>query len=161
MSDVRGRRMGLRRVAPVPALRRSLAALAAFVSALVVVSSASAAAPNYIIVSGHALTRPVLLGDWSENLQVLVAIANAPRARGDASQGLRSRPSFDLAEFWNWSNLPRPTRPSQANQHGRFYPAHGGRPAVILLTVDGTTFPRLVPPSVLQIFRRHHVPLRL
>jgi hypothetical protein len=140
---------------------RAIAASAALVAALVVASSASAAAPNYIMVTGHGLARPVLLANWSENLRLLVAVANAPRAKGAAVRGLSRRPRFDLAEFWNWSYLPRPTRPSEANQHGMFYPAHGGRPPVIVITVDGTNVPRLLPAAVLQIFRRHGVPTRL
>jgi hypothetical protein len=140
--------------------RCAIVVAAALASALVVAFPASAAAPNYIMVSGHGLAKPVLLADWSENLELLVAVANAPRARG-AVRGLSRRPRLNVAEFWNWSHLPRPTRPSQANQHGSFYPAHGSRPAVIVIMVEGTNVARLAPPKVIRIFRKHGVPSRL
>jgi hypothetical protein len=140
--------------------RAAIVVCAALTAALVVAASASAAAPNYILVSGHGLARPVLLADWSENGELLSAAASAPRAKGVAMRGLSRRPRFDLAEFWNWSYLPRPTNPSKASQHGTFYPAHRGRPALIVITVEGTKVPRVVPAKVLQIFRAHGIPTR-
>jgi hypothetical protein len=56
--------------------------------------------------------------------------------------------------------LPRPTRPSQANQHGWFYPAHHGQPAVIAVTIEGAMEPRLALPRALAIFKRHGIPIR-
>jgi hypothetical protein len=140
----------VRRVVPF------LAVLAAFLMA----APAQAAAPNYILVTGPGIEHPIMLGNWDENLALLGALVNAPTAKG-AARHLARRPHFDLAEFWAWSGLPRPTRPSQANQHGRLYPAHGSRPAVIVLMVDGAKIPRLVPTRVREILARHHVPLRL
>jgi hypothetical protein len=139
-----------------------LAAIVA-VSTLVLVSAspAHAAAPKYILVSGPRLERPILLDDWNENLALLSAVAGAPRARGSAVRGLARRPRFDLAEFWVWGfDLP-PTRPSEAGQHGSFYPAHRSRPPVIVVRVDGRKIPRLVPTTALTILAGHHVPLRL
>ena len=49
-------------------------------AAVVLVAPAHAAAPNYILVNGPGLQQPVLLDDWSENLQLLLAIAHGPRA---------------------------------------------------------------------------------
>ena len=141
----------LRRVVPLLAVLASLLAAA----------PAQAAAPNYILVSGPGIAHPILLGNWAENGALLSALVDAPIARGTAVRRLARRPSFDLAEFWGWGALPRPKRPSQANQHGRFYPAHGSKPAVIVLTVDGAKVPRLVPARVREILARHHVPLRL
>jgi hypothetical protein len=74
---------------------------------------------------------------------------------------LARRSRFDLAEFWGWGALPRPTRPGQANQHGWLYPARGSKPAVIVLMVNGLKVPRLLPTRVHEILARHHVPLRL
>lgn len=74
---------------------------------------------------------------------------------------LAQRPRFQLAEFWGWSDRPQPTRPSQANQYGWFYPAHRRQPAVIKLMVDGAMVPRLAPPRALSIFARHRIPIRL
>jgi hypothetical protein len=142
-------------------VRRALVLTAGFASTLAVASSAWGAAPNYIMVSGHDLARPVLLANWNENLELLLSVANAPRASKAVARGLSRRARLDLAEFWDWSYLPPPKKPGQANQHGTFYPAHGAQPAVILITVDGTKLPRLVPAKALRIFRRHGVPVRL
>jgi hypothetical protein len=126
------------------------ASVAALAAALVLVAPAQAAAPNYILVSGPGLAKPVLLADWWENHALLLAAANAPEASDRVFRGLARRPKLDLALFWYWSDRPRPTRPSQANQHGSFYPAHGSQPAVI----DD----ELAPVRVLRIFRRHGIP---
>jgi hypothetical protein len=134
-----------------------LAVLAGFAGA----APAQAAAPNYILVSGPGIRPPILLGDWSENLELLVSLVDAPAAKGGAARHLARRPRFDLAEFWGWSGLPRPTRPSQANQHGSLYPAHASKPAVIVLMINGSRIPRLLPTPVREILARHHVPLRL
>jgi hypothetical protein len=130
-------------------------------TALFFASSALAAAPNYILVSGPGLTRPVLLANWGENGALLSALVEAPRARGIAVRGLDQRPRFDLAVFWGWGGKPRPTRPNQANQHGSFYPAKGSRPPFIVMMIDGRKIPRLVPARVLTILARHGVPTRL
>jgi hypothetical protein len=140
---------------------RAITLVAALAAVLVLASPVHAAAPNYILVSGPGLKQPILLGNWSENGVLLSAVVNAPRAKGNAVSGLVHRPRFDLAEFWGWGSRPRPTRPSEANQHGWFYPAYRAKPLVIVLTVNGERFPRLVPRSVLKILAHHHVPLRL
>jgi hypothetical protein len=130
-------------------------------AALLAVAPAQAAAPNYILVSGPGIKHPILLADWSENGALLSALVNAPTAKGSTVRHLARRPRFDLAEFWGWGALPRPTRPGQANQHGWLYPARGSKPAVIVLMVNGLRVPRLLPTRVREIFARHHVPLRL
>jgi hypothetical protein len=142
-------------------VRRLVVPFVAALAALLAVAPAQAAAPNYILVSGPGLKHPILLGNWAENGALLSALVGAPTAKGSAARNLARRPSFDLAEFWGWGALPRPKRPSQANQHGRFYPANGSKPAVIVLMVDGAKVPRLVPGRVREILARHHVPLRL
>ena len=135
--------------------------MAALSVALVLASSAAAAAPNYILVSGPGLPRPVLMADWSENLALLSSLVDAPRARRGVVHRLAQRPRFQLAEFWGWGGLPRPTRPTQANQHGWFYPAHQRQPAVINVMVGGAMVPRLAPAAALRIFVRHRIPIRL
>jgi hypothetical protein len=134
--------------------------LLAILAGLAAAAPAQAAAPNYILVSGPGIRHPILLGDWSENLELLISLVEAPAAKGGAVRNLARRPRFDLAEFWGWSGLPRPTRPSQANQHGWLYPAHASKPAVIVLMVNGSKAPRLLPRKAREIFLRHHVPLR-
>ena len=142
-------------------MARAAALIAALAAVLVLAPPVQAAAPNYILVSGPGLRGPITLGNWSENGALLSALVNAPRAKGKVVLSLALRPRFDLAEFWDWGSRPRPTRPSQANQHGWFYPAHRSKPPVIVLMVNGYRFPRLVPTAVIKILARHHVPLRL
>jgi hypothetical protein len=139
---------------------RRLTAAVVVAAALALAGAASAAAPNYILVSGKGLPKPIVLGDWNENLRLMSALANAPKAKAAALRGLARRPRFDLAEFWAWSGRPRPTRPSDASQHGTFYPAHRSTPAVFVLMVDGTIAPRLAPATALRILARHGVPVR-
>jgi hypothetical protein len=139
---------------------RAAALVAALAAVLALAPPVYAAAPNYILVSGPGLKRPIILGNWGENRALLSALVNAPRAKGGVVLALARRPRFDLAEFWGWGSLPRPTRPSQANQHGWFYPAHGSKPPVIVLMVNGYRFPLFVPTPVIEILARHHVPLR-
>jgi hypothetical protein len=139
---------------------KPLAAAAAVTVGLVLAAPAQAAAPNYILVSGRGLAHPALLADWRQNMKLLLAVANAPRARGRAVVGLSGRPRLDLAEFWAWLGRARPTSPAQASQHGSFYPAHGSKPAVIVLTVQGITVPRLAPAFVLTTFTRHGIRTR-
>jgi hypothetical protein len=138
-----------------------LSLLAAVCVALVLASAAAAAAPNYILVSGPRLPRPVLLANWDENGALLSALVSAPPVSGRVVRGLARRPRFHLAEFWGWGDMPRPTRPSQANQHGWFYPAHRRQPAVISVMVNWVMAPRLAPAAALRIFARHRIPIRL
>ena len=133
--------------------------MAAVAAALILASPVHASAPNYILVSGHGLKRPILLDNWNENAALLSALVDAPKAKRSVVLGLARRPRFDLAEFWGWGGRPRPTRPSQANQHGWFYPKQRSKPPVIVITVNGEKVPRLVPTTVLEILGRHHVPL--
>ncbi len=119
---------------------------------------AFAAAPNYILVNGRGLSHPVLLADWQQNLEILLAVGNAPRARGRAIANLHARARFDLAEYWAWGRRPRPTSPAQASQHGSFYPAHGSKPAVVVLQVRGVVVPRLAPALLLEVLARKGVP---
>jgi hypothetical protein len=142
-------------------VRRGMVLVSSLAIALLLAAQAWAAAPNYILVSGAGLAHPVLLANWDQNLALLSALAASPRAIGATSRGLTRRPSLDLAEFWGWSGHPRPVRPGQANQHGRYYPAHGAQAAVIVVTVNGASHPRLVPASVLRIFATHHIPRRI
>ncbi len=141
--------------------RRLGASLGVLATVLVVAAPVHAAAPNYILVSGPGIKRPILMANWGENGALLSALVNAPRAKGTAARELGKRPRLDLAMFWGWGARPRPTRPNQANQHGWFYPAHGSKPPIIVATVDGYSFPRLVPARVRKILARHRVPLRL
>ena len=129
--------------------------------AVALAAPAQAAAPNYILVSGPGLAQPVLLDDWSENAQLLLAIGNGRRAKRSALRGLARRPRFDLAEFWAWGANAPPTDPSQATQHGWFYPARARKPAIFQVMDDGTRAPRLASRRALAILVRHDIPTRL
>lgn len=119
---------------------------------------ARAAAPNYIMVTGPGLSRPVLLADWNENLALLLAVDAAPKPTAALRRELRLRPRYRLSLFWAWSDQPRPTRPDQANGTGWFYPAHGSRRALVYLASDLSL--RLATRDVLAVFAAHRVPLR-
>jgi hypothetical protein len=90
----------------------------------------------------------------------LLAVANSRPAGKALARTLRHRRRLDLAEFSDWSGKPRPTKASDASQHGSFYPAHGSLPPVIDITVEGMTAPHRVSAKVLKILRRHGVPTR-
>jgi hypothetical protein len=124
-----------------------------------VASSAQAAAPTYIIVSGPGLARPVLLKNWKENFELFQAAAVAPSASGAVIRALTHRSRLDLAHFWGWSGVPPPTSRRQANQHGQFYPAHGSQPAVIVIT--GNSGPQRATARLLEILAGHGIPTRL
>ena len=129
-------------------------------AAVALAAPAQAAAPNYILMSGPGLQQPELLDDQGENLQLLIAVRQGLRVKCAAQRGLARRPRFDLAEFWNWNFLPAPTDPRKATQHGLFYPAHGRKPAIFKVMVEGTTVPRIASARALAILARHGVPMR-
>jgi hypothetical protein len=133
---------------------------AVLAAAVALAAPAQAAAPNYILVSGPGLAQPVLLGDWNENLELVVAIGEGARAKRPVLRDLARRPRYDLAEFWGWNALPAPTDPREATQHGWFYPAHGRKPALFKVMADGKRFPRLATRAALAILARHGVPTR-
>lgn len=143
-------------------MRRLFIVLGAAGLALVVAASVQAAAPRYILVDGPRLERPILLADWEENHALILAVSRAPRAKVATSRGLARRPRYRVALFWGWPETPRPTRPSQANQRGWFYPARRSRVALIELPIQGgARIVRLAPARVLRIFARHGVPTRM
>jgi hypothetical protein len=126
--------------------------LLAVATAAVLASSASAAAPRYVFVTGDCVAEPVLLADWAENHALLLVFADSPRVR---LRALRGRPRLRLSLFWG-ADSERPTRPGDANQFGWFYPAHSGRPAVL----DIARGPRRASARALAILARHGVPTR-
>ncbi len=139
---------------------RATVVVAGFIACLALAAPAYAAAPNYILIHGAGLPKPVLLPNWSENGQLLAALVGARQAPPRVVRHLRVRPRFGMALFWGWSDRPRPSSPAQANQRGWFYPAHGSQPPVIRLRVNGVYAARVVPTRVLRILTRHGVPAR-
>ncbi len=141
-----------------PTLARIVIPIAVLLGAGVVAVPAQAAAPRYILVSGPGLHRPATLGNWTENLAFVTSLLHARRP---TSGWQENRPRYDLALFWGVPTKPVPTRPNEANQHGSFYPATGGRRAVVKLRVSGKDFPRVATPETLRILARHGVPTHL
>lgn len=139
-------------------LARIFVLIAPLLAAGVVAGSAQAAAPRYILVSGPGLRRPATLGNWTENFAFETSLL---RARRPTSGWRNDRRRYDLALFWGVPAKPVPTRPNEANQHGWFYPAIGGRRAVVKLRVSGEDFPRVASPETLRILARHGVPTRI
>jgi hypothetical protein len=134
--------------------------IAVVAASLAFASQASAAAPRYIMFSSAVLPHPVLLDDWRENIDFLLAIQHAPRVR--ATQ-LRHRPRFLVSYFWSsiiWTEPPQ--SPDGATQHGWFYPAFGVRAAAFELERSAYAYnglePRRATASFLAILVRHHIP---
>src|SRR5919106_3273981 len=127
---------------------RRLVVCSALMVAFALASSAVAAAPRYIVVSGPCLREPALLMDWSENHAFLLALLEAPPASG-GTRALGQRPRYGIALFWGTPAKRPPTRPADANQRGWFYPAHRRRPAVVDVLFDGV--PRRAPTRALAI----------
>jgi hypothetical protein len=140
------------------------AVLAVAVVAAVGASTADAAAPRVILVSGPPLQRPIVISNWSENGAFFSAAAHSI---GTRRPGLTARPSFRLSFFWGpgWNEYVdsggslRAICPCQTQYHGRFWPAYRTAPAVIDLGHGYYTGARLAPGKVLGILRRHGVPV--
>ena len=93
-----------------------------------------------------------------ENLAFVTSLLHARRPTPGWQD---KRPRYDLALFWGVPTKPVPTRPNEANQHGWFFPAIGGRRAIVKLRVSGEDFPRVATPETLRILARHGVLTRL
>lgn len=145
--------------------RLRLAFLVAVIVSALGASSAGAAVPRIVILSGKPLEHQVVLSDWLEISRVLsgvMAARPAPRAQ------LADRPRLRFSMFWGpvWNEYlasgKRATalRPRQADSFGHFYPAWRRRPALLDLPWYGR-WPRAVPASSLAILGRSGVPVRL
>src|SRR3954453_9066880 len=140
-------------------MRRLLAPLALLVL-LAVATPAQAAAPRYILVTGPGLSKPVLLGNWRENLDVMMEIVNSGKLAPEQRAGLADRSRLRLSLFWGWGD-EAPKLPSQSNQTGWFWPSVDGAPAIVATVIHGRRDARLASSKLLDVFRRHHVPLSL
>jgi hypothetical protein len=128
-----------------------------------------------ILVSGFDLARPILIGEWDDTMRVMAGI----NRRATAPSGeLTGRPYYRLALFWglDWvkyleSGRPLTSlKPEQANQHGRFYPAVGLAPALVVFDDERGEIPdstrplgliRSVEPMTLDVFVRHGLRIRV
>lgn len=146
-------------------VRAGVAGALAFVALAQGTMPAYAAAPRVILVYGGGLSRPVVLDDWNENLDLMLAMnPNAPDVSKDS---LVRRPSFRVAMFWGavWDEYmrvggdPSSLNPDHA-QMGRFYPRMGTSDP--LFTFDSIPGPgalvRKLLPKGVEILARHGVP---
>ena len=132
------------------------------------------AAPWAIMIHGSLVEKPITLGNWHENLRLMLAIP-APGSRTPTS-ALKGRPYLDLALFWGpeWKHLADSPeaitrlRPEQASQLGRLYPALGTAPAVVVLeppspndVMLATVKARVVENDGLAVLAKHGVPVRV
>src|SRR5687767_9415290 len=123
-----------------------------------------AAAPRIIMFSGPRLDRPVVLTDWQANMDLVQALEQTTYVGADQ---LKDRPYLTVSFFWGprWNafiNEGRPLsdlRPEEAGHHGRFYPAAGDVPAVLLQTHPSST-PSGVPKSVEEFGKGGALPAR-
>lgn len=144
--------------------RPVLIAVAAAV-ALGLVGSARAAAPRLIMVSGELLADRVLISDAEYMFELYGSFF---RGRPVDRSSLEGRPSLRLGLFWDnslWEPYVREgrldeLRPDQANQVGSFYPAVGGKPALVNLPGYGK-WPKTTNETALRILDAQGVPVRL
>jgi hypothetical protein len=138
--------------------------LAAF-TALAIAAPARAAAPRFIIVRGPELPKPVILDDWNENLDLLVASENEG-ADVDPST-LSRRPYFDVVLLWGptWTRAKIEALGADEivdpGQFDRFYPALGDQEPVIAIRLGDRLGPRAAGSTTLAILARNGVPTRL
>ncbi len=136
---------------------------------IVFAKHADAAAPRLIMVYGSPLRKPVILGNWRENLEFMSSITQQSSV---TPEELRRRPYLRLALFWGpeWAQYVEEgkpidkLRPEQANQQGRFYPAVGhASPVVTLDMPPGSVGPswRQVREGGIRILLRYGIPVRL
>ena len=90
---------------------------------------AIAAAPRLIVVEGDLLRQPVLLDDWHENLELILAIQsgyeNSPYQEAD-----QSRPRLDILEYWLASEVEAVPRNVPDSRIG-YWPETENGPALI------------------------------
>jgi hypothetical protein len=145
---------------------------------IIVITPAEAAAPRIMLWYGGLLPHPVILSNWTEDGYFAIT-GEEPTV---TPEELEKRPYIQVALFWGpeWSqyiDAGKPLsalRPEDANQHGRFYPAFGNAPAVIVLCAfpegpvclrQSVTQSFLVRESVTQSFldmvARHGIPVHI
>lgn len=141
--------------------------VAMFLSVVIALASASqvnAAAPRIMLVTGRGLPNPVVLDNWEENLNVMLAAGNAV---DPIKEELASRTNFRVAMFWGkeWDdyirsgNDPRSLRPDQAGQYGNYFPPAASHDAVFAFDTipGGGDLVRRFSVDGVSIFARHGI----
>jgi hypothetical protein len=125
-------------------LRTSRLALPVVLTALLVVVTSvplQAIGPAIVMLYGGDLREPVLVAPGNPSVnstEFLWSPTNGgvqwgSRTRGTLPSNLEGRRFVNVAFFWGWHDAAT-LKPSDASQHGRFYPATASAPAVIVIT---------------------------
>jgi len=115
------------------------------------------------MIHGAPLTKPVIMDDWQENIDLIHATANEA-AIGSPELVHRSFLELELfaGPFWvkyaEANNVRDALRPESADQRARFYPAYEGTPPIMTYEAGP---PRQVDAKGLAILRRHGIPVSL
>lgn len=110
-----------------------------------------AAAPRVIVVEGDLLDTPIILSDWSENLELVGAIEST-KDNGPSQTADPARPRLDVLYYWLNDVPANLSVANLGSPEGRigYWPATPSGPALI------AGYP--VSPTALTILERHGVP---
>jgi hypothetical protein len=152
------------------AIRRLILLMVLILAALAATTvPALAKGPGIMMVYGAPLTKPVVVSNWRDNAAIMFAASDSSSIM---HARLTDRPSLRVAMFWglHWMRYMQhhkplaAVHPAQAVQFARFYPAHGGAPALFVFdSIPGpyTSLIRRIGASGLEVLARYGVPVRL
>lgn len=119
------------------------------------------AIPSVIVLSGPHLGRRVVLRDFKKNETFVLSLD-----RGAVSADTAGRPSIDVSMFYVrsvvWTTRAVDSIPLElADLRSRYYPAQGGRPALLLprTAISMAQMPAaVVSDAGLNVLARHGIP---
>ena len=105
---------------------------------LYLTTTAVAAAPHIIVITGDSLSHPVVLSDWNQNNRFMASFVDGEIIK---SENLKDRPYLEVSLFWGseWQNYVKAghslsdLNPTRGNQQGRLYLATNRAPAAVSL----------------------------
>ena len=134
------------------------------------------AGPRVIRIEGKLLQRPVVLSNWRENEELVLAMTDVATVLPNRFTG-QACVTFTLYWETKWNeyvNAGKPLAeltPDQGDQHGCFYPAVGNEVAIFLYADDdkgsyGNSarirgLARRVGQPALDVLAKHGIPLRI
>ncbi len=130
---------------------------------------ALAKGPRIMLVYGTPLTRTVVISNWRDTAELMIATNDSMSI---LHAHLKGRPSLRVAMFWgmewvHYMQQHKPLaalRPRQADQFARLYPAYGNAPALFVFdSIPGpyTSLIRRIGPQGLAVLARDGIPVRL
>jgi hypothetical protein len=130
---------------------------------------ALAKGPRIMMVYGTPLVRPIVISNWRDTAELMIATNDSMSTSHARLQG---RPSLHVAMFWGmqWVHYMQQhkslaaLRPRQADQFARLYPAYGTAPALFVFdSIPGpyTSLIRRIGPQGLAVLARDGIPVRL